>query len=341
MRILVTGGAGRIGRATLERLIARGYTVRAIDTQPNFAYKGVEYIVCDINDYAATRAVMDGVDAIIHLAAIPAPSQADGHEVFRVNVAGTFNVFEAAERAGVKRVVQASSINAFGCTYSLVDLQVDYFPLDEAHRTHTTDPYSLSKGIVEDIGAYYWRRAGISSVAMRFPWVYPRDTLAGDLFRGWRARTRRIIAELSTLSPAQRTARVEAAHAWVLAYRQTRPLEFGDSFRGFEPEIEAKQPLEWIDLFERFNFWSFVDERDAAQALEKAAITPYDGAHPLFLMDAHNWLGIDTRILSDYFFPNVPWRTPPNGTRGMVSIDKARALIGYEPEYSVINTVFE
>ncbi|MDZ4765210.1 MAG: NAD(P)-dependent oxidoreductase [Chloroflexota bacterium] len=340
MRILVTGGAGRIGRATLERLVTNGYTLRAIDTKPDFDMDGVEYVVCDINDYAATRAVMDGVDAIIHLAAIPAPTIAPGHEVFRINAAGTFNVFEAAEAAGIKRVVQASSINAVGCTYSLVDLHIKYFPLDEAHPTNTTDAYSLSKGVIEDIGAYYWRRARISGVAMRFPWVYPSGTLSDETFLRRRSTSLKLLDELSALTPTERRKRIAEARAWVLEYRRTRPLEYTTHNGAFDESIEAEHPLRWVYLYERFNFWAFVDERDAAQSLEKAATAEYDGAHPLFVMDAHNWLGAKTKLLSQWFFPGVRWKTPPIDSSGMVSIDKARALIGFEPEYSVSKASF-
>ena len=91
---------------------------------------------------------------------------------FDINVAGTYNLFEAAERAGIKRIAQASSINALGGYWGCDDRQFEYFPLDEAHPLHTTDAYSLSKQLVEEIAAYYWRRSGISSVSFRLPAVW-------------------------------------------------------------------------------------------------------------------------------------------------------------------------
>src|ERR1041385_2679055 len=169
MKVLVTGGAGLIGKATVERLVAHGWDVRAIDLATGVELPGAEYLTCDITNYDDVRAQMRGCQVVVHLAAIPRPALAPGEKVFSVNTSGTFNVFEAAAAEGIKRVVQASSINALGVSFSLTDIVTEYFPIDEKHPTYTTDPYSLSKQFVEDIGAYYWRRDGISSVAMRFP----------------------------------------------------------------------------------------------------------------------------------------------------------------------------
>ncbi|MFN8561489.1 MAG: NAD(P)-dependent oxidoreductase [Anaerolineae bacterium] len=175
MRVLITGGTGLIGKATVERLVAKGWDVRVIDLQPEADLAGAEYVQCNILHYDDLLEQTRGCDAVIHLAAIRSPVSDPGHKVFQVNATGTFNVFEAAAAAGIKRVVQASSINALGCFYGINDLDIHYFPVDEAHPTHTTDPYSFSNGVIEDIGDYYWRRDGISSVAMRYPGVYRGD----------------------------------------------------------------------------------------------------------------------------------------------------------------------
>jgi nucleoside-diphosphate-sugar epimerase len=331
-KVLVTGGAGRIGRATTERLLQHGYDVRVLDLHSNDALPGAEYVIGDLNDYERLREQIRGCDSIIHLAAIAAPSLAPGYEVFRVNVAGTFNVFEAAAAEGVRRVVQASSINAIGCAWSVHDIAPQYFPIDEDHPRLTDDPYSLSKAMVEDLGAYYWRRDGIASVGMRFPWVYPGGYAQSDEYRRKMEVGRSLMDELCALSEAERQARLADARVSALDYRARRSLEF--------PVKEARpsfydDPLWYAYAFDRFNFWAFVDVRDAAQSLEKALTADFEGSHALFISDHHNWLGYDTRTIAGLFFPETSLRESLSGSQAMLSIEKARTLIGFEPEYSV------
>ena len=159
MRILITGGAGLVGTPISERFLQLGWDVRVIGVDRDCPISGVDYRVCDIRDAAALEKQVEGCDAIVHLAAIPSPRTHPNPELFHINVAGTYNVFEAAARAGIKRIVQASSINAIGGYWGCDDRRYDYFPLDEAHPLHTTDAYSFSKQLVEEIAAYYWRRA--------------------------------------------------------------------------------------------------------------------------------------------------------------------------------------
>jgi nucleoside-diphosphate-sugar epimerase len=87
---------------------------------------------------------------------------------------------------------------------------------------------------------------------------------------------------------------------------------------------------------DRFNFWTLVDERDAARGFEKALAAPYDGSHVLFVNDSHNWLLYETERLLAFFFPEATERRRPlPGAASLVSIDRARDLIGFEPEHSV------
>src|SRR5215475_2599527 len=106
MKVLVTGGAGLIGKATTERLLQHGWAVRVIDTMTEVTISNAEYAVCDILDYAEVRNQMRGCQAVVHLAAIPRPSLAPGEKVFSTNVSGTFNVFEAAAAEGIRRIAQ-------------------------------------------------------------------------------------------------------------------------------------------------------------------------------------------------------------------------------------------
>lgn len=342
MKVFVTGGTGSIGKAVLERLLEHGCEVRTVDLAPTLelpeiqGISAVEYAQCDILDYPALREQMHGCDTVIHLAALRSPTMASGHIVFQSNVQGTFNVFEAASANGIKRVAYASSINALGCAYNTVDMPLKYLPIDEAHPSFTTDPYSFAKEVIEDIGAYYWRRDGISSVAMRFPWVYPRGHIQSEMFHQRVQDSRKVIDELVALPEAERSARVATARGMMLEYRGERPLEFDTKDRARPREFFTEDPVRWMYGFDRFNFWTFVDERDAAQSLHKGVTTDYEGSHVLFINDDHNWLGRDTAIIAKLFYPEVSeWKSPLAGTSSLVSIEKARKLIGFAPEYSV------
>ena len=135
MKILVTGGLGSVGRPLVTLLVDHGHSVKVIGRRPEAEVAdelipGTAYAPCDINDFSAIRQQVRGMDTIIHLAAIPAPMMASGDEIFRINCAGTFNVYEAAAQEGIKRVVSASSINALGFFYGVKTFPLQYLPID-------------------------------------------------------------------------------------------------------------------------------------------------------------------------------------------------------------------
>lgn len=341
MRVLITGGTGSVGRAATERLVNNGWDVRVIGRRAGMEIPGAEYVACDITSYDDLAAQAAGREAIVHLAALPSPGGATGPEVIRVNVLGTFNVFEAASKAGIRRVVQASSINAFGCWYGVVDLvHLEYFPIDEAHPTHTTDPYSFSKELIEDVGAYYWRRDGISSVALRLPWVHPRGHQGSDKHRRVVREAHAVLDEFAALPPTERLQRLAAAREKVMAFRRQRPLEFGTGERGRTRDAFKDDPFCRMYMSPRPNFWAFLDERDSAQAIEKALTADYEGSHALFVNDPHNTILYDTETLLGLLFPAVTGRSRAiRGSESLVSIERARDLIGFEPEYSVADAL--
>lgn len=339
MRVLITGGTGLIGKAATQRLLAQGWQVRVFDlpdaNAAAFDNPAVEYIQGNILNYEQVLAALQGCDHVIHLAALRHPGLAPAPDVFQVNVTGTFNVFEAAATLGIKRVVQASSINAIGGFYNLTELDIRYFPIDEDHPRFTSDPYSFSKQMIEDIGAYYWRRDGISSVALRFPAVFPVDFSTTESYHQRTNTILKVLAELMSLPEAERTARIADTAQRVLAHRQQRPFEYhpDDTVSPFKHLYD--DPLFGTYIIDRFNFWAYVDERDAAQALEKSLTAEYTGAQPLFINAAHNSLGYDSRTLLRLFFPEVNLFTAPlNGSDAILSINRARTLIGFEPEFS-------
>lgn len=339
MRVLITGGTGHIGRVTAEHLVQNGWDVRIIDLPPTAEVAGAEYAQCNILNFDDVLKHMRGCDFVIHLAGIRSPFLAPGHDIFQANATGTFNVFEAAAATGIRRVVQASSINAMGAFYNLDDVKVQYFPIDEDHPRFTTDPYSFSKQLVEDIGAYYWRREGISSIAMRFPGVYPKGYPETPKYLEKRNRICHLMDTLLSRPEAERVEVIETVRKKVLDFRQHRPFEFGSEKSPTVMGELYEDPLFDAYIGDRFNFWAFIDERDAAQALEKGLTASYDGDHVLFVNDSHNSLKYDTKSLIRLFFPAVDhFKADIAGTVSLVSIEQARKLIGFEPAYSIQNT---
>ncbi len=334
MTVLVTGGAGRVGTAVTARLVQNGWDVRVLGIDADVTVPGAAYVQCDILNYDSLRGAMEGCDAVVHLAAIPNPMTVPGHTLFQINAMGTFNLFEAAEAEGIKRIVQASSINAFGCFWGTAELDIRYLPIDEEHPTFTTDVYSFSKQMAEEIGDYYWRRAGISSIALRFPGVWSaarREDAARQqrLDAAWAA-----LGAFAALSTADQQARLAELRAQTADYRGARSMAHPAAKDGF-PQTAYSDDILWhIYAFERFNFWAYIDDRDAAQAVEKSLSADYEGSHTLFVNAADNSLGYDSQALARLFFPDVTqWTQPIRGSETLVSNGKAKALINFEPEY--------
>ena len=185
MKIIVTGGIGSVGKAVVDMALVQGHRVVCIDRAipSNDARKSeVAYIQADITDYTGMEDSFRGCDALVHMAAIPAPGRHPDHEVHNNNVVGSYNVLRAAVEVGIHRVCQASSVNAIGLAYSRWP-HFDYFPLDEAHPTYNEDPYSLSKWICEEQGNSFARRYEEMTIAsMRFHWVIPERATAVQAF---------------------------------------------------------------------------------------------------------------------------------------------------------------
>jgi len=334
MRVLLTGGTGHIGKTTAESLLQKGWDVRIFDVTEKNHVSGAEYVQGDILDYDSLLKHTKGCDAVIHLAALAAPSIAPGPKVFDINVTGTFNVFEAAAACGIGKVAQASSINALGAYFSVGQIYPQYFPMDEEHPQYTTDPYSFSKQLIEEIGDYYWRRDGISSVALRFPGVYTPEGRTTERYFQDRTALRELLDELVSQPEAERQTRLDAVKKRVMEFRKERALEF-------RPPEKQQIKLPYDDLLfrlymrYRFDLWAFVDVRDAAQSLEKGISADYQGSHPLFINATHNALGYDSRTLVRLFYPEVTrFKTDLTDSASLVSIQKARSLIGFEPEYN-------
>lgn len=177
-RILVTGAAGLLGRFVVRELRANGYEVRGFDRRASD--ESVESVVGDVTDASAVADAMHGIDAVVHIAAVPNIWSGDGRTIMHVNTLGTWLVFDAAEAQGIQRVVFCSSDSVAGYTVregTMVPPR--YAPLDLAHPLNATDPYALSKVAGEDIARAYALR-GMSVLALRTVFVaYPE--MAGEI----------------------------------------------------------------------------------------------------------------------------------------------------------------
>lgn len=175
MKIAVTGGSGRVGGAVVDMALKRGDSVISIDRveNPNVQepHPNLTFVQADITDYTAMVDAFKGCDAVVHMAAIPAPGHLPDPVVHNNNVVGSYNALRAAVEVGIDRVCQASSVNAMGLAYSRWP-RFDYFPLDEEHPSYNEDPYSLSKWICEEQGNSFARRYEKMVISsMRFHWV--------------------------------------------------------------------------------------------------------------------------------------------------------------------------
>ncbi|MGE0394382.1 MAG: SDR family oxidoreductase [Alphaproteobacteria bacterium] len=167
-RYLVTGGAGFIGSHLTEALRARGDDVRVVDDlstgkRANLAHvAGVEFVQGDLANLDVARAAVQGVDYVLHQAAIPSVprSVADPLMTNRANVDATLNVLVAARDAGVKRLVFAGSSSVYGSTPGL--------PKDELMPTAPMSPYALQKLAGETYCRMFHRLYGLETVVTRY-----------------------------------------------------------------------------------------------------------------------------------------------------------------------------
>ncbi len=334
MRVLITGGTGLVGTPISQKFARNGWNVRVIGLETDFALDGVTYTQCDILDAPALAKQVEGCDAIVHLGAIAHTRSHPNATIFEVNVAGTYNVFDAADRAGVKRIAQASSINAIGGFWGCDDRLFEYFPLDEAHPLHTTDVYSFSKQMVEEIADYYWRRSGISSFSLRLPAVWSDAMLEERQIRQNLLKRRAQIDEFRRLPLAEQGASLMAAQEKALALRSRQVMEHEAVQAGiFEREAPQDDWLFSACFYDRFNFWTFIHTDDSTQAFEKALTADFDGAHALFVNSDLNSLGYETEALLSLFFSEVPRRVKAlPGVESPVDIARARDLLGFEPQ---------
>jgi nucleoside-diphosphate-sugar epimerase len=274
MRVAVTGSSGKLGRPATALLRARGHEVLGLDQDgpPGFGFTRV-----DLTDYGQALDTMLGVtarhtglDAVVHLAAIPVNGLVPDAALFQRNMIATFNVLHAALRTGIRTVVYASSINVLG--FPFVEPPA-YLPLDEDSPARANNTYGLAKVAEEAIAAQLVRwEPGLSITALRFTNV----TQPGEYAR------------------------------------------FGD--------------MHADPAYRRDLVWSYVDARDGAAAICLAAERAAPGFRAYNIAASDTGLSIPSRKLAADAFPGVPLREVGE-FETLMSIDRARAKLGYEPEH--------
>jgi nucleoside-diphosphate-sugar epimerase len=275
--VVVTGGSGKLGRACVRELIEHGYDVTNVDLVPSRDDR-CPLVRADLADFGQTLEVLAGVDehpaadAVVHLAAIPAPGLVPNAEVFRANTLGTYHVFEAARRLGIKNVVWASSETVLGLPF---DTPPPYIPVDERYPGRPETAYSLSKLVGETIAEQFCRwDPELKIVGLRFSNVMD-------------------------------------------------PEDYG-AFPGFDADPSQR----------KWNLWAYIDGRDGAQAIRKALEADRTGAEVFIIANADTVMSRPNAELAAEVFPDVPLAAGVGPNETLLSIDKARQLLGYEPRHS-------
>lgn len=278
-RVLVTGAAGKAGRAVVQDLLTHGFTVSSVDLNPPAYTSGASFTSVDLTDYGQTAEALSaiddrvaGVDAVVHLAAIPAPGLRTNSTTFHTNMTSTYNVFEAARQLGIRNVVWASSETVLGLPF---DEPPPYAPLDEEYAARPESAYSLSKYLAEEMARQFCRwDPGMKIFGLRFSNIMNPEDYA--------------------------------------------------RFASFDEDA----------MLRKWNLWGYVDARDVAQAVRKAVQSPLTGAEVFVIAAADTVMTRPNAALMDEVFPDVPMRKTVGPNETLLSIDKARRMLGYEPQHS-------
>ena len=159
-KIVLTGAAGRLGSYLREPLLKLTETLVSTDIVSDIGklYPNETYISADLSNLPAMMGLLKDADMVVHFGAIG--DEAPFDDILQSNIVGAYNIWEAAYKNGVRRVVYASSIHAVG-----MHKKTDFIGIDAAHRPDTY--YGLAKCFAEDLASLYWDKRGVESVCMR------------------------------------------------------------------------------------------------------------------------------------------------------------------------------
>ncbi len=275
-RIVVTGGSGKAGRAVVRDLVEHGYDVLNVDLTPS-REATAPFVRLDLTDLGQTYEALRDAEAVVHLAAIPAPGIMTDERTFHINLSSTYNIFSAAVALKLQRVVWASSETTLGLPFDRE--QPAYAPIDEQHPLYPQSSYALSKVLGEEMGRQMSRWSGIPFVALRFSNV-------------------------------------------------------------MEPEDYQRFPSYWDDArLRKWNLWGYVDARDVAQSCRLGLEADIKGAEHFIIAAADTVMTRPNKTLMAEVFPNIPLRDGVGDFETLLSVEKARNLLGYQPQYSWRNYV--
>ncbi len=237
-------------------------------------------MLADLTDYGQVVSVVGGAvdergpraDAVVHLAAVPAPGLMPNSAVFANNAVATWNVFEAARVCGVQRVVWASSETVLGLPF---DTPPPYAPVDEEYWPRPESTYSLTKVLEEEMARQLCR------------WD-PERTMVG------------------------------------LRFSNVMDVEDYAAFPAFDADPLAR----------KWNLWGYIDARDGAQAVRRALEWDGRGCEVFVIANADTVMTRSSASLMAEVFPGVPVRRELGEHETLLCIDKARRVLGYEPQHS-------
>ncbi len=186
MLIAITGGVGRLGRYVRD--VLAHHDIRVLDVVAPVD-PPADFHQVDLRDLDALQRSLRDVEVVVHLGGIDRSVATDDAATMQVNANGTWNLFEACRRAGVRRVMHCSSSSVTGLDHSNPDMPPRYLPIDEGHELRPSDAYGLSKLCGEQIAAAFSRR-GLEAIVLRPCFIaFPEmdDFMAGRSAPGGRA----------------------------------------------------------------------------------------------------------------------------------------------------------
>ena len=180
MKVLITGGSGRIGRYTVQAMVDAGHSVTSVDVAPGVV-PGVPSLLVDLTDAGQVYGALARAqaEAVIHLGAWANDGRVPDTRTYGDNVRGTFNVFQACADLGIRRVVSASSHQVYGTAIA----PPLYVPIDEAHPLRPAAAYPLSKIAGEQAAAYFNDPKGLEILSFRLLGIRTPDEMDAEIER--------------------------------------------------------------------------------------------------------------------------------------------------------------
>jgi len=279
MRVAVTGGSGKLGRAVVDELLAHEYEVVNLDRVPS-ADPRASFTRVDFTDFGQTLQALtaidgryEGVDGVVHLAAIPGPGMVPNATTLANNVLSSYNVFAAARHAGIRNVVWASSETLLGLPFGTAP--PPYIPVDEDYPARPQSTYALGKALDEEMARHFCR---------------------------WDPELKMIGLRFSNVM---------------------EPADYA-TFPSFDSDAGLR----------KWNLWSYIDARDGAQAVRRALEHKATGMDVFIIANADTVMSRPNDELIAETFPGVTLKRPVKPNETLLSIDKARRVLGFEPVHS-------